>query len=149
MEDGLAWFEKRVIQGKATWWNMFLPSGKVIFGSAKTEMLGYDEKDFKQYSHFTNLLHPDDYEATMQAMRDHMEGKKEYYETLYRIKCSDGTYIQFYDLGQIVKKEGEEVTIMGFVWKIEEGNIPTQMEEFKKSILHGNPAMIDLIKQMQ
>jgi hypothetical protein len=39
----MAKFNNLVLEEKATWWQMDLPSGNVIFGSAKAKMLGYSE----------------------------------------------------------------------------------------------------------
>ncbi len=142
-------FGALVAEGKATWWQMKLPSGDVIFGTTKTDMLGLEEKDYTHFGDFMKLVHEDDYEPAMKAMRDHLKGDKPFYETLYRIRHKDSHYITFYDCGQIVEKDGENITLMGFVVKLEgEEDIKERMEEFKKLILEGNPSMIDLVKDM-
>ena len=148
--SSLAKFDKAVLAKKATWWQMDLPSGDVIFGSAKSEMLGYPQSDFKHYQDFTKLLHHDDYNQAMTAMKNHLNGKNKFYDTIYRIKAKNGNYIKFYDCGQIIKKDKENITVMGFVWKIEDGkNIEAQVAEIKKIILDGNPSMIDLITKIK
>ena len=139
-------FNKAVLMGEATWWQMSLPVGNVIFGENKAEMLGYKEDDFKHFTDFMKLVHPDDYQSAMDAMRSHMTGKADLYETTYRIKHRDGHYIRFYDCGQITQKEGNEMTIMGFVMKVkDEEDILAQMKEFKDMILSGEPSIIDLV----
>lgn len=100
------------------WWEMEMPSGAIFFSSKKTEMLGYEKAEFFHYSHFTSLLHPDDYDETMRVMADHMAGKRSDYETIYRIKAKDGQYLTFYDKGKIVKKDGDEMKIVGIVMKV-------------------------------
>lgn len=101
------------------WWEMELPSGAVFFHPNKASMLGYKPDKFVHYTHFTDLLHPDDYEQAMQAMRDHMTGKAKIYETKYRIKHADGTYRTFYDKGKIVQKRGDEIRIAGMVFNLD------------------------------
>lgn len=98
------------------WWWMEIPSGAIFFSPTKARMLGYDPSNFVHYKNFTDLVHPDDYERIMQDMRDHMEGRKDVYETKYRIRCSDGTYKTFYDRGKIVArgKDGS-LSIAGMV----------------------------------
>ena len=65
-------------------------------------MLGRTDIDnFVHYNDFMNLVHPDDKEHAMQAMADHLEGRKEYYETAYRIQYSDGTYKVFMIAGEL------------------------------------------------
>ena len=72
--------------GNLAWWEMELPSGTVRFSDEKAAMLGYPPEGFTTYHDFTALLHPDDREPTMQAMRDHLSGNAEQYAVDYRIK---------------------------------------------------------------
>ncbi|MFP4642386.1 MAG: response regulator, partial [Dehalococcoidia bacterium] len=90
--------------GNLAWWEMELPSGNVIFNDRKAEMLGYSAQMFKTYEDFTRLLHPDDYERDMQAMRDHLNGKAKNYDVEYRIKTSNGAYKWFRDVGGITEQ---------------------------------------------
>lgn len=118
------------------YWEMSLPSGNITFNETKTKILGYDKKDFTHYNHFTNLLHPDDYPITMQAMRDLLSGKKETYEVIYRIKASDGSYKQFRDFGKIIFKDDSNTIIHGIAIDItdaltKEKHISELMEEQK------------------
>lgn len=135
-------FDRLVLAGKASWWQMNLPSGNVFFGDAKAEMLGYPESRFKKYTDFTDLVHPDDRETAMQAMRDHLDGKKEVYEVAYRIQHKNGDYIKFYDCGKITKKEGENITVMGFVIKIDNEKELEEIQSFKELILKGPESVI-------
>lgn len=139
-------FEKKVAKGEATWWQMELPSGDVFFGDEKTKMLGYSNSNFKNFTDFTNLLADEDKDRAMQAMRDHLSGEKDIYETDYKIKTASGEYIRFYDCGQIVNREGDKITLMGFVLKIDNNSNPDhEMQEFKNLILKSNPSIIDLV----
>ncbi len=97
-----------------------------------------------------NLVHKDDSEKAMQAMRDHITGKEKLYETTYRIKNKNGEYIKFYDCGQITAKEGENITVIGFVMKIKDDiDILEQMKYFKELIISGNPSIVDLISNIK
>ncbi len=91
--------------GNLAWWEMELPSGKVRFDNRKAEMLGYEPGRFKTYRDFTRLLHPDDKKKAMQAMQDHLDGKKETYEVEYRIRTSDGSYKWLRDIGAITERD--------------------------------------------
>lgn len=129
---------------------MHLPSGEVYFGDAKANMLGFPQDKFKTDHDFMALVHPEDSENAMQAMRQHLSGEKPAYETVYRIQNSQGEYIKFYDLGMIIKKENENIELMGFVMKVAENqDILSQINEFKQMILNGNPSVIDLVTKMQ
>jgi PAS domain S-box-containing protein len=143
-------FDKAVLEGNATWWQMELPSGSVIFGETKAKILGYPESMFKHYTDFMNLVHPDDAAKVMQTMRNHLAGKAKVYETTYRIRHKNGEYIQFYDCGQIIKKEGKNIIVTGFVMKVKEGmDIFGQIKDFKNLIIEGNPSIIELVAKIK
>lgn len=118
--------ESRMIEdaleaGEMAWWLMELPSGVVFFSPNKVKLLGYTEKDaskFVHYSAFTDLLHPDDYDRVMKAMKDHIDGKAPTYETTYRIKTKNGDYITLYDRGRIVAQKGDNLAIAGIVIEV-------------------------------
>ena len=106
--------------GNMAWWEMDVLTGGVTFAKRKVEMLGYSPENFKHYRDFTNLVHPEDYERIMSAMRGHFQGVYEHYETEYRIKAKSGEYIWFYDFGTVVKKDanGAPLICTGFVYDI-------------------------------
>ncbi|MFZ4399834.1 MAG: chemotaxis protein CheB [Bacteroidales bacterium] len=104
--------------GEMAWWEVHLPEGSVIFSSKKTDMLGYESDNFKHYSDFTKLIHPDDYENTMQAFREHLSGKKDKYECQYRIKNYKNEYQWFYDIGMLSFEKGDKKIISGIVNEI-------------------------------
>ena len=81
-------------------------------------MLGYDAKDFSHYLHFTELIHPGDQDAAMKAMKDHYTGKLPTYDTIYRIKAKDGSYVTFHDQGRIVERFQGSFTVAGIVSNI-------------------------------
>lgn len=114
--------EAAMFTSDLAWWEMDAQTGRVIFNPNKVTMLGYSLKEFENahYTHFTNLLHPEDYEKAMQAMRDHLEGKRATYEIEYRIKCKSGDYFWFYDRGSIVERdrEGKPLRLTGIVLNI-------------------------------
>lgn len=106
MDIGLEGLEARleaaIFAANMAWWEMELPSGVIFFHENKTKMLGYKSENFVHYKNFTDLIHPDDYEGAMEAMRKHMRGEVDYYHTIYRIKDSQGNYQTFFDRGKIV-----------------------------------------------
>jgi PAS domain S-box-containing protein len=121
------------------WWQMEMPSGNIMFHKRKAEMIGYPPERFQHYSHFTELVHPDDYNGIMQAMTDHLMGAATHYEGNYRILTSWGEYKWFYDKGAVVERsdEGVPLLIIGFVVDISkqkqaELEILRQNEELKR-----------------
>jgi len=104
------------------WWEMDITTGKVNFEKRKAEMLGYNPDQFKHYTDFTNLLHPDDFAKAMNAMQEHFDGKVDKYVVEYRILAKSGEYLWFYDVGSIVKRDlyGRPLIITGVVLNISE-----------------------------
>ncbi len=100
------------------WWQLDLPSGKVIFHKHKAEMLGYSHEEFNHYEDFTKILHPDDYERVMNSMKMRIDGTAEKYETEYRIRTKSGEYIWFYDVGSILSRDEYNMVIGGLVINI-------------------------------
>jgi PAS domain S-box-containing protein len=99
------------------WWEMDLDTGTVVFEKRKAEMLGYEPEKFRHYSDFMNLVHPDDYNSTMNAMIRHINGHSDKYEAEYRILTQKGEYKWFYDIGSITEKdaEGNPIKVIGLV----------------------------------
>lgn len=110
--------EEALTAADMAWWELEFPSGALRFSKNKTDMLGYDQKDFVHFTHFTDLIHPDDHDASMKAMTDHYEGREDRYEVDYRIKSADGTYITFRDKGRIVERSEQGFVVAGIVQKI-------------------------------
>ncbi len=107
--------------GNLAWWEMSLPSGEVIFDARKAEMIGYPPDKFHHYEDFTNLLHPEDHDRAMQAVRDHLEGVAPLYEVEYRLRCADGAYKWFRDIGAISSRDEKQgsLRMIGLVQDID------------------------------
>lgn len=143
-------FDEAVQQKEIAWWQMNLPSGDVTFGAAKNEMLGYPANKFKTYHDFTKLVHPDDYEPMMQAMRALLEGSAQAYETTYRMKTVSGEYITFFDFGKIINKADGRTTVIGFVIKIKSiENIDEIITAFKNILNNGVVSISDLFGSLK
>lgn len=121
LDDIYTRLETALEAGGIAWWEMEMPSGVVFFSDNKAHMIGRRNGDFTHYTDFTDLVHPDDYDHMMKAMTDHLEGKKDHYETRYRIKHRDGHYVTFYDRGRIVQRgNGKTLKIAGIVINLSE-----------------------------
>ncbi len=104
------------------WWEMDLTTGKIWFEKRKAEMLGFTSERFNHYNDFMQLVHPDDYQKTMQSMHSHLVGTKEKYEVEYRIRDIDNKYKYFYDIGSITKfdSNGKPLLVSGLILDITE-----------------------------
>ncbi|HQO51033.1 MAG TPA: PAS domain-containing protein, partial [Bacteroidales bacterium] len=65
---------------------------------------------------------PEDYQKTMDAMRDHLMGKLPLYDVKYRIKTKDGSYKWYWDKGGIVDRtpDNKPLKLVGLVIDISE-----------------------------
>jgi len=104
------------------WWEMNIVTGAISFEKRKAEMLGYDPSNFKHYNDFMKLVHPEDAERAMEAMRRHIYGSADKYEVEYRILAKSGEYKWFYDIGSITERDakGKAILATGLVTNITE-----------------------------
>ncbi|MFW5894294.1 MAG: sensor domain-containing diguanylate cyclase [Bacillota bacterium] len=118
-------------------WYWHFPSNTLTFNPKKWTALGYDESEIPEnpgYTLFTDMLHPDDHESVMEAMRAHLRGDKDVYEAEYRIRTKDGSYKWYYDRGKVTEysKEGKPVFLAGIVFDI------TKQREMEQALIEKN-----------
>jgi len=104
--------------GNMAWWEWDVTTNKVIMHEKKATMLGYTASEFPDDAHeIRKLIHPGDREATMQNMRDHLSGKTEIYDVVYRIKMKNGGYKWYYDKGGVLERDekGDPLKVVGLV----------------------------------
>jgi two-component system CheB/CheR fusion protein len=104
--------------GSMAWWEYDVLSRNVIYDDRKATMLGYKPEDFPNDVYaICDYIHSDDYEPTMQKMRDVLEGKKDHWEATYRMKRKDGSYAWFRDRGSVKtrSKNGIPQLLIGMV----------------------------------
>jgi diguanylate cyclase (GGDEF)-like protein/PAS domain S-box-containing protein len=121
------------------YWNVETDS--VVFHPLKVTTLGYSTEklpDQVSFQFFTDKLHPDDYEKTMQAMRDHLQGKSPVYEIEYRILAKDGSWKWFYDRGKVTQRgeDGRPIFLAGIVFDI------TKAKERERGLVEQNSALL-------
>ena len=122
LHENVARLELAMNVANMSWWEMDRTTGQVTFERRKAEMLGYPTEKFKHYSDFMDLVHPEDQERTMDAMRSLLDGSLDKYEVEYRIKTISGEYKWFYDVGSVTKRdpEGKPHIVSGLVLDISE-----------------------------
>lgn len=94
------------------WWEWDVIHNRVEFNDLKVTALGYRVEDFagKGYQAFTDILHPDDYQKAMDAMTDLLTGRKQIYQTDYRIRDSENRYHRYMDRGVIIDTIGRKIS---------------------------------------
>lgn len=115
-------FQNAMDAGNMAWWEMDCQTGAVAFHKKKAHMLGYPPEHFTRYTDFCDLLHPDDFERVMQAMREHLAGKRTRYDVEYRIRTASGEYRWFRDIGGVSASDpsGKPLTVTGILIDISE-----------------------------
>jgi PAS domain S-box-containing protein len=137
--------------GNLAWWEMDCRTGSVRFHRRKADLLGYDPARFAHYTDFTALLHPDDLEPAMRAMRDHLQGIAPEYRIDYRIRHRRGEYLWFQDVGRISQRDdaGRPAVVTGIVLDISDRKrIEAALrdgEERFRILFHGHSAVKLLI----
>jgi len=112
-------FREVAVSNQLPWWEWDFRTNKVTTSPLKAQMIGYDPADFVDvgYQAFTDLVHPDDYEASMDAMRAHLYGDAPLYQIDYRIRTSSGEYTWYFDRGAIIERteDGKPLLLRGIV----------------------------------
>lgn len=144
-------FDLAMDAAKMSWWEMDVASGNVTFNKRKADMIGFPQENFKHYTDFTRLVHPEDYDRMMNSMSNHLNGITDKYEVEYRIMNHLGEYIWTYDLGSIVKRDtsGKPLNIVGLVINITENKkaelLLQESQAYFKDMFHENPSICLLI----
>jgi PAS domain S-box-containing protein len=125
------------------WWEMDISTGHVIFDQRKTDMLGYSSEKFHHYQDFMELVHPDDHNKAINAMKAHFAGLVEKYVVEYRILTKSGEYKWFYDVGSIEKRDsqGAPLTVAGIVIDI------TERKRVETELLQHREHLEELIRE--
>ena len=107
---------------KLAWWEIEIPTGKIFFDQRKLEVLGYPPEQFKYFSEFVTLIHPDDYQRVMDVINGYLEGVMNKLEVEYRVQAHSGKYVWLFKSGSIVKYDdnGKPLICAGFVYNITE-----------------------------
>lgn len=111
-------------------WDWEISSGVVYFSPQLKRMLGYGPEEMPPIvDTWKNNVHPDDVPMVLQSLEEHIEGKRERYEAVYRMRNRNGHFIWVHDLGCVSLRgpEGEAVRVTGMVKDITD----YKQQEFK------------------
>lgn len=93
-------------------WDQDFVSGKVIRTDNWAKMLGYDKNEIAdELEVWKSLLHPDDYENTLNSAIEHELGLTEFFKVQHRLKCKDGSYKWILNWGKISERDADEKPI--------------------------------------
>jgi two-component system CheB/CheR fusion protein len=109
--------------GKMAWWEWDITTERVTCDERKATMLGYKPDEFPDNVYeICKLIHPDDYDATMNEMRKVLTGDKSKWDATYRMKRKNGSYAWYQDHGSVkmFSDDGKPEVMMGVVVDISE-----------------------------
>ena len=95
------------VQGAETGiWDWNLQTNTVYFSKHWKQLLGYGEEEIgDDIGQWESRLHPEDRERATTALRDHLQGRSEKYDSEHRLRCKDGDYRWFLARGALVRDE--------------------------------------------
>ena len=86
-------------------WDWDLKTDRVFYSDRFKELLGYDKGEFDVWlSALADVLHPDDFDMTWQAVERHFQDREPYHIE-HRLRTKDGEYRWFLERGQAVWDE--------------------------------------------
>ena len=97
-------------------WDWNPQTNEVHFNVRWAEMLGLTYEEVKhELSQWESLVHPDDLELCYADIKDHLEGKKDFYENIHRMKHKNGSWVYILDRGKVVErdKDGNAIRFTG------------------------------------
>jgi len=89
-------------------WDWSVTTGRVAFSDRMMTMLGYTPGDWAPHEEsWAALVHPDDLPAVKEALKAHLEGRTETYDTVHRLRRKDGSYAWIRDIGRVVERDAD------------------------------------------
>ena len=89
-------------------WDLDVRSGRAKVSERWNSMLGlrHDPDDADSAS-WRPRVHPDDWPAMHRAQQDHLAGRSERYEAVYRMRHEDGRWVWILDRGQVLQRDAQ------------------------------------------
>jgi PAS domain S-box-containing protein len=97
-------------------WDWNIVSNEVAFSHRLEVMLGFENSGpGNRFQEWKSRIHPDDKEAVMEKLSQHLENKTPVYKSKYRILTKNGTYSWISDQGKVLlrSKQGPALRMAG------------------------------------
>jgi PAS domain S-box-containing protein len=101
---------------RAAFWQIHRPSDTAVRSPLWFAMTGYSREGWEQQPQpWLSRLHPDDLPGVQRLIDEHLEGRSQYLELEYRLRCADGTWKWLMDRGRVVEWDfdGQPVALIG------------------------------------
>lgn len=105
LEQSRERLEMAILGGNLGTWDWNIPDGRVVFNARWGEMLGYSPDELEQnVATWEKLLNPEDRDAVVDALKEHLDGKTPLYQTMHRVRTKDGSWRWVLDTGKVVER---------------------------------------------
>lgn len=104
-------------------WEYYL-AGDIYRSERLVKDLGYKKRDVKHsLDSVTDLMHPSDKQRYINLWNQFLEGKVAKFDTLYRIRVTDGEWLWYRDVGSIVSDSGMPTQVAGTYTNVTESMV--------------------------
>jgi PAS domain S-box-containing protein len=101
---------------RAAFWQIHRPSDTAVRSPLWFAMTGYSREAWEQQPQpWLSRIHADDQPAVQRLIDEHLEGRSQYLELEYRLRCADGSWKWLMDRGRVVEWDfdGQPVAVIG------------------------------------
>ncbi len=101
--------ENIIFGSNAGTWEWDINTGHQIVNDKWCEKIGYTQDELSPVTIDTwrKLIHPDDVEKAVTVMNEYLSGKRDYYESEFRMKHKTGKWIWILSRGRIVERDAD------------------------------------------
>jgi PAS domain S-box-containing protein len=106
LEDSTARLELSVKGGDLGAWDWNVASGGILYSERCAGILGYTLNEIEpNVRSWERLVHPEDLPRQSAAIRAHLDGKTDFYQSEHRCRHASGKWIWILDRGQVVERD--------------------------------------------
>jgi len=84
-------------------WEWDLKSGRVAFSPRLKGMMGYRDASVARIEDWKQLVHPDDHEAVLMRLQNHLNASTPFFEAEYRVRHRDGDFRWLHSRGTAIR----------------------------------------------
>jgi len=99
-------------------WDWYPQEGRLVFSPGLHSLLGYGPDEMPEVIEtWKDNVHPDDLPVVLNTLQAHLEGERDRFEAVYRLRNRNGHYIWVHDRGAVVEwdKAGRPARVTGLV----------------------------------
>ncbi len=93
-------------------WDWHIPSGKVLYNERFSGNLGYVAAEFEPtVEMWSGTLHPDERDAVLKSLSDHVEGRTPEFRCEHRQRRKDGSWAWTLGVGRVIERDANGAAI--------------------------------------